>query len=91
MKECCCSPQGSYRHLIVIQVKHRSLSAPRAQEILTEHGCQIKVRLGIHEDEPDHGLIMVLAEGTKGNVKEMITSLSELPEVSVTSMEVPRP
>ncbi len=91
MQESACSCQESCRHLLVIQLRHRSVSAPQAQQILTEHGCEIKVRLGIHENDPDHGLIMVLVEGAPTHVQDMIDRLKNLPETSVTSMEVPRP
>lgn len=36
-------------NIMIIKVNHRIQKAPDMQEILTKYGCNIKVRLGLHE------------------------------------------
>ena len=31
-----------------LRVDHRRANAPKLQEALTQHGCQIKMRIGMH-------------------------------------------
>ena len=36
-------------HIMALRIKHRNNKAPGVQEILTRFGCDIKMRLGLHE------------------------------------------
>lgn len=36
-------------HIMVVLINHRTEAALKVQDVLTEHGCNIKVRLGLHE------------------------------------------
>ena len=36
-------------YVIGIRVSHRNANAPKLQEVLTKNGCQIKLRVGLHD------------------------------------------
>ena len=39
--------------LMLIKIDHRSTEAVKVQSVLTKYGCNIKVRLGLHEVSND--------------------------------------
>ncbi len=61
----------------------------RAQETLTKHADEIKLRLSIHEEQPNMNLALVLAEGTQTKIKGLIGSLRSLTDMSVTLVVLP--
>lgn len=49
-------------HLVVIKLKDRRDGAARLQKVLTRHGCDIALRLGLHETGnvcSDQGVIVL--------------------------------
>jgi hypothetical protein len=68
--------------LLVILVKHRSESATKLQSILTEYGCMIKTRLGIHDGVLDQcsnsGLIILELVGDAEKKQEIEKKLKDL-------------
>ncbi|KQC14788.1 MAG: hypothetical protein APR63_05120 [Desulfuromonas sp. SDB] len=73
------------KHLILILVGKRKDSALKVQQILTEWGCMIKTRLGVHdgvlEDCSDFGLMVLEVVGDKNNIEEVARKLNLLPGV----------
>ncbi|HNW94532.1 MAG TPA: hypothetical protein PKM88_16655 [bacterium] len=58
-------------HLLAVKVTQRVQTAKRVQELLTEHGCGIKVRLGIHDQpanacSPDGLIVLQLTDAQAG-------------------------
>ena len=73
------------KHLILILVGKRKDSALKVQQILTEWGCMIKTRSGVHdgvlEDCSDFGLMVLEVVGDKNNIEEVARKLNLLPGV----------
>lgn len=76
--------------VVSIIQKQREKTAARVQDILTAFGCNIRVRLGLHEVSPDfcspQGLILLVVCGDEKQVSDMAAQLSALPEVKVQRM-----
>ena len=65
--------------IMAVMLDKRREEAPKFQEILTKHGCIIKIRLGIHEVEQvcaEEGLIILHLVGTDEEVKNLEKDLS---------------
>ncbi|HRY83925.1 MAG TPA: hypothetical protein P5533_04745 [Candidatus Cloacimonadota bacterium] len=76
--------------VILIKIDHRSTEAGRVQQILTEHGCSIKVRLGLHEVSKDFcandGLVVLEVEGS--DLGEMLAKLNAIEYVTAKLIEM---
>ncbi len=72
--------------LITIILEKRTEDAPMVQEILTKHGCIIKIRLGIHEIEGclNKGLIILLVQGSENDIKNLNNELNAQPQVKTS-------
>jgi hypothetical protein len=72
--------------IVAVKVGNREGVAQDMQRILTEHGCSIKVRLGLH-DMPENtcspaGLVLMEVAGEDPEIQAMVTKLDALPETS---------
>ncbi len=77
--------------IMAVLLDRRREEALKVQEVLTNHGCIIKVRLGIHEVEKncsEGGLILLHLYGTNDEIKNLETALLECKGVRVKSMEI---
>lgn len=78
--------------LVAVKVGHREDTATAVQELLTDFGCHIKVRLGLHDLPGDAcspaGLIIlqVVAEGVE--LSQFLDSLNRLDEVVARSLTI---
>lgn len=81
----------NYR-LIMIKVGKRNPEAIDVQNILTEFGCCIKTRLGLHEAEKDNcsttGLIILQLSEDSCDVNKFLEKLNSLPHVTAKFMEI---
>jgi hypothetical protein len=81
----------SYK-LIMIKIEKRDPEAVDVQNILTEFGCCIKTRLGLHEVETDQcsasGLIILQLGSNMCNVDEFMKKLNDLPHVTAKFVEL---
>ena len=72
--------------LVLIKVEQRTDSADIVQKILTDFGCSIKIRLGLHDIPCNScspsGLIFLQVSGDDEPVKEMISELNNLDSVT---------
>jgi hypothetical protein len=77
--------------LIVVMDKRRA-SALRAQEAMTDFGCIVKTRLGIHDGVmdkcSDHGIIILELVGKKSERQQLKRRLSALAGVKTKSVDV---
>jgi len=78
------------RTIVGIHIANRSQSVPEVQRILTECGCSIRTRLGLHEVSDDacspSGLLILEMYGDDPKILEMQASLKQLDGVSVQQM-----
>ncbi|WDV47307.1 hypothetical protein PV797_06270 [Clostridiaceae bacterium M8S5] len=76
--------------IVGIKVEDRNENVPKVQSILTDHGCMINTRLGIHEAQNQcspKGLILLEIIGEdEDRIEELQTTLSEVEGVKVQKM-----
>ncbi len=81
--------------LLLILVNKRKESAPTVQKILTDWGCIIKTRLGIHDDILEHcsnsGLIVLELVGEKKKQQELTRKLDILDGVNAKLIDLSVP
>jgi hypothetical protein len=65
--------------ILLLHVSDRVRHAQQLQAVLTEHGCSIKTRLGLHEASANtcspNGIIVLETFGPSADVEEMETKL----------------
>lgn len=80
------------KSIMVIIVSHRSKSAIEVQKLLTEWGCSIKTRLGVHDGVGDQcsdsGLIILELVGEKIKNDELLICLKTLEGVNAQLVEL---
>lgn len=78
--------------VVLIKIDHRATEATRVQGILTEYGCNIKVRLGLHEVSKEFcandGLVILEVEGSQEELKQIIDSLNQVNYVQAQLIEM---
>jgi hypothetical protein len=77
--------------IVLIKIDHRSQEASLVQEILTEYGCNIKVRLGLHEASNEFcaqdGMVILHVEGRQEELSSMLEKLNAIDFVQAKLME----
>jgi hypothetical protein len=80
------------KHVLLILLKKRKTSAVNVQKILTDWGCLIKTRLGIHDGVlnncADTGLIILELVGTDKQKQNLAKKLKVLPGVDTKLVEL---
>ena len=78
--------------IVAILQENRVETAPKVQDILTEYGCYIRVRLGLHDAGIDScsntGLILLQFCGGAEKAAEMQQKLHNLPNVKAKMMSL---
>ena len=73
---------GCY-YVIGLRVDHRRANAAGLQETLTRHGCNIRLRVGLHEAGEgrcaDDGVILLQVCGEQGEVDRLMAALEATP------------
>lgn len=73
--------------ILLILLKSREEIAVEVQSVLTQYGCFIKTRLGIHDGVPTKcspsGLVILEWSGDKSKVEECKVKLEALKHVNV--------
>jgi hypothetical protein len=76
--------------IIGIYIQERSKNALSVQNILTQFGCSIKTRLGLHEVKDNYcsnsGLIIVELTGDKQEMQNFETELRKLKDIEIQKM-----
>jgi len=79
------------RVIMGVEITHREENALRVQELLTNHGCSIKTRLGLHEAGnlcSSVGLVLLeFAPNQDEKILELEKNLEKLEGVKVRKME----
>ncbi|MCL4190598.1 MAG: hypothetical protein KJZ87_02545 [Thermoguttaceae bacterium] len=83
-------------HLIFgVHITDRYQKAPTVQELLTEYGCHIKTRIGLHQvDEKfcsPRGLIILEMFGDEAKCQELFDKLAAIEGVDVQKMVFEHP
>lgn len=77
-------------YIIGIHISNRVKHVPSVQAVLTEFGCYIKTRLGLHEVTDStcspNGLLIVELVGGQSKVDEFVKALSSIEGVDVKQM-----
>jgi hypothetical protein len=77
--------------VVVIGVQHRREEADRLQKVLTEHGCEVKARLGLHEAGnlcSDEGLIILQLVPDEPKADSLVDDLNKLDGIKAKLVEV---
>jgi len=76
--------------ILGIQVKNRQNDAGQLQQVLTNYGCFIKTRLGLHDMNDDQcsskGLIILELAGTAADMDKVEKKIKELQGIEVQKM-----
>lgn len=79
------------RVIVGIEIKEREADAVKVQTLLTEYGCCIKMRLGMHDTGAacsTSGLILLeFMENMDDKIKALEEKLAGIPSVKVGRME----
>ena len=84
MENCC--------YIIGVRVNHRVANAVGLQELLTKYGCNIKLRVGLHETNEkfcaDDGVIMLQVCGEKDALEGMVAALNAMDGITAKMLEL---
>lgn len=76
--------------ILGVQVTNRQDSVPEVQRILSEYGCNIKTRLGLHEVVGNScsgsGLLLLETIGDEAEILKMEAKLKKVKGVKVKKM-----
>lgn len=76
--------------IIGVQITNRIKNVPQLQALLSEYGCNIKTRLGLHEVGDANcsmkGLLLLEMFGEEAAILEMEKKLKEIEGVNIQKM-----
>lgn len=68
--------------LVLVKLLSRNVEAVRLQEVLTKHGCEIALRVGVHEHTGDacsnEGLIILQIRPDSKAVETLVADLKKI-------------
>lgn len=77
-------------YFLAVLQEHRVETATKVQEILTRYGCNIRLRLGLHdaglETCSPSGLILLQLCGTRAEIERLQGELQSVPYVKAKMM-----
>ena len=79
------------KHLIVgVHITDRVQTVPDIQKVLTEYGCYIRTRVGLHDVQGEYcapgGLILLDMICHEAACQEMVSKLKAIPGIDVQQM-----
>lgn len=78
--------------IVLIKIDHRIQEAGLVQNVLTEYGCNIKVRLGLHEASNEFcaqdGMVVLHVDGKADELDMMLKSLNDIEYVQAKMLEL---
>ena len=79
-----------FHYILGIHAKNRVLQAGKVQEFLTEYGCSIRTRIGLHHVATDQcaadGVILLELFGDEATCRELQSKLESVAGVEVKTM-----
>jgi len=80
------------KSLVIILMRTRRASAVRVQKVLTDFGCMVKTRLGIHDGVLDRcsdvGLVILEVVGSRKERARLSAKLKAISGVKVKSVDI---
>ncbi|MDD2279372.1 MAG: hypothetical protein PHD06_05440 [Bacteroidales bacterium] len=77
--------------ILGIMINDRIKEAGNLQKVLTQHGCSIKTRLGLHEVTNNHcstsGLVIVELTGPKADRELLYNALAKIDGITLKRMD----
>ena len=78
--------------IVLVKIDQRSTEATKVQGILTKYGCNIRVRLGLHQVSNEFcandGLVVLEVQGEQNILENMISELNALEYVQARLIEM---
>ncbi len=77
--------------IMAVSISKRTAEAVEVQQVLTRHGCIIKLRVGLHEAGDvcaDDGLVLLHLCGTKKEVAALKADLGRIKGVKAKTLTV---
>ena len=82
----------SYYYVIGIRMDNRIGNAAAFQKVLTENGCKIKARLGLHEVSEElcatDGMIILQPYGAKEEIEQLVKELNALDGITAKLIDL---
>ncbi|KAL0242438.1 hypothetical protein GEMRC1_005001 [Eukaryota sp. GEM-RC1] len=82
---------NNYSQVACLSVLDRFKNVPKVQQILTDYGCNIQARIGLHETDPEcstKGLIILAMDTRNSNMSQRcLDELNSVQGVSVKTVE----
>ena len=82
----------SYYYVIGVRMDNRINNASGFQKVLTDNGCKIKARLGLHEVSEDlcatDGMIILQPFGEKAEIEQLVKELNQLDGVKAKLIDL---
>ena len=82
----------SYYYVIGIRMDNRVGNASAFQQVLTQNGCKIKARLGLHEVSEDlcatDGVIILQPYGEKEEIEQLVKELNVLDGITAKLIDL---
>lgn len=78
-------------NIMAILIGNRLKEAVNVQEVLTKHGCFIKMRLGLHETDSycsEEGLVILQVCGEQEEIKAVEKDLNSIEGVKAKTMTI---
>ena len=79
-------------NLLILSVGNRKKSALKVQQILTESGCMVKTRLGIHSNPEgvcsDEGIIILEVVAGDSDIAGLVVKFEELDGVKAQLVKI---
>jgi hypothetical protein len=78
-------------NIMAISLNHRSNKAGEVQQTLTEYGCLIKMRLGLHEAGDvcsENGLLLLQLVDSEEKISELENRLKEIEGVDAKTISI---
>lgn len=77
-------------HIVGVHITNRFVNAPQVQQVLSEHGCNIKTRLGLHEVSEDlcsrGGILLLELFGSEAECNALVTRLKGIDGIELQEM-----
>ncbi len=78
-------------NIMAVRIGARREMSPKVQQVLADYGCNIRVRLGLHDlgDEcTDEGLLVLQLTGEQDSLRELAQSLNSIDNVRAQMVSV---